>query len=108
MTKQPGAIEYLKDKVVFSYEETVLLNSGELIDLMEGYAASKEKIIDTPIVRQVRVNHCLSDMMKCDMELYEKIMDTPGFSYQFSQLTKLALHPEPPIAWERIEKENNL
>jgi hypothetical protein len=32
----------------------------------------------------------LDGMMDANMELYEKILDTPGFAYHFNELVKLA------------------
>ena len=42
------------------------------------------------LVKQIKANKCLDEMMKSDMELYEKILDTPGFAYHFNELLKLA------------------
>ncbi len=42
------------------------------------------------IVKKIRANEYLNGMMKSDMKLYEKILDTPGFAYHFNQLVKLA------------------
>lgn len=42
------------------------------------------------IVRSIRVNELLNDMMKADKKLYEQILDTPGFAYAFNELCKKA------------------
>ena len=42
------------------------------------------------LVRQIKANECLSGMMKSDMKLYEKILNTEGFAYHFNELAKLA------------------
>ena len=43
------------------------------------------------LVKEIKVSKLLGDMMKADMELYEKILDTPGFALAFNELTKLAM-----------------
>jgi hypothetical protein len=42
------------------------------------------------LVKEIRVAEILNKMMDSDMELYEKILDTPGFGYHFNELVKLA------------------
>ena len=36
------------------------------------------------------VTRCLAAMLDADPDLYEQILDTPGFAYHFSQLCILA------------------
>ncbi len=38
---------------------------------------------------------CLEGMMKADMTLYEKILDTSGFAFCFNKLVKLAGAQQP-------------
>lgn len=40
--------------------------------------------------KQNGVIELLDRMLESDKELYEKILDTPGFSYYFNELVKLA------------------
>lgn len=42
-------------------------------------------------VKELKVNKHLNSMMKADIKLYEKIMDTAGFAYDFNELVKLAM-----------------
>jgi hypothetical protein len=42
---------------------------------------------------------CLDGMMDANMELYEKILDTPIFAYHFGQLVKLAQSAAQPRAY---------
>jgi len=42
------------------------------------------------IVKEMRVDRILNNMMESDMKLYEQILDTNGFSFYFNELTKLA------------------
>lgn len=41
-------------------------------------------------VKQVKVAQHLDKMLEIDKELYEKILDTPGFAYHFNQICLLA------------------
>jgi len=41
-------------------------------------------------VKQIKVGKHLDEMLKTDMVLFEKIMDTPGFAYHFNQIVRLA------------------
>ncbi len=42
------------------------------------------------IVKQLKAQKLLGDMMTADSNLYEKILDTPGFAFAFNELCKLA------------------
>lgn len=66
------------------------------------------------IVRSIRVNELLNDMMKADMKLYEQILDTPGFAYAFNELCKKAQEeriipqPAPPSSPTATAEDGNI
>ena len=41
-------------------------------------------------VKQIKLQKLLDEMLKIDKELYERILDTTGFSYCFNEICKLA------------------
>lgn len=40
--------------------------------------------------KENKLKDLLDKMMSADMELYEKILDTPGFAFYFNELCNLA------------------
>ncbi len=42
------------------------------------------------IVKEIKVWKLLDQMIDCDKQLYEQILDTPGFAFYFNELVKLA------------------
>jgi hypothetical protein len=48
-------------------------------------------------LRKVKVMKHLTAMLRVDTALYEKMMDTPGFAYDFSQITKMAMTANPEM-----------
>jgi len=58
-------------------------------------------------VKEIKVNKLLGEMLEADKELYEKIMDTPGFAFSFNELVMLAMEfvvITPPIKKMSIEQ----
>ena len=50
-----------------------------------------EKNTKTNPEKEAEVRQILKNMMESDLKLYEKILDTVGFAYQFNELIKLAM-----------------
>jgi hypothetical protein len=55
-----------------------------------------------------KVAKAIDGMMDCDMALYEKILDTPGFAYYFNELVKLAEYIERSDEPEMDEEEQKV
>jgi len=71
----------------FSFSRMVEIVNERLSSTQEKQPESEMK---DNLVRQVRVGVMLDNMMQSDMELYEKILNTTGFAFEFNNLVTLA------------------
>lgn len=61
-------------------------NFGKVADEIIASLSPKEE----EKVKEIRASELLKKMMSADEDLYERILDTPGFAYSFNELVKLA------------------
>ncbi len=59
-----------------------------------GLGDSKPTYQDMSDPKMIR-DAILDAMLTCNQELYEKILDTPGFAFHFNNLSRIAGREEP-------------